>query len=143
MTVLDAYAVIALMAGEGAGAEVAELLRQADPTITSVNAAEVIDVMVRVRGHAAASVTERIELLVAAGLAIVAVDVEAGYAAGILRAAHYVKGTSELSLADCIALAAAQQLGHGLATSDAPLASAARAEGISVVGLPDSSGARP
>lgn len=143
MTIFDAYAVIAFMAAEPAGAEVAEMLRQPGGRMTSVNAAEVVDVMVRVRGHPPAAVNGGIDLLVAAGLQIVHLDGEGGRTAGGLRAAHYHKGSSELSLADCVALATARRLGEKLATADAPLAAAARAEGVAVVALPDSTGARP
>ena len=42
-----------------------------------------------------------------------------------------------------MALATAMSLGEPLATSDPPLAAAARAEGVMVIGLPDTKGRRP
>lgn len=72
-----------------------------------------------------------------------AVVAEAGRRAGQLRAAHYHRTTSPLSLADCVALAVADDRGEALATADPSLAAMARAEGVEVIGLPDAQGRRP
>lgn len=61
---------------------------------------------------------------------------------GSLRARYYHRGECDLSLADCILLASAGD-GERIATTDPAVATVARAEGIDVVALPDSSGQRP
>ena len=82
-------------------------------------------------------------LLESGGLQIAVIDAAIGISAGELHAKHYDRKTSPLSMADCAALATAAALGEPLATSDPPLAAAARAEGVTVVALQDSSGRRP
>jgi len=105
--------------------------------------AEVIDVLCRLRGRTPGEVVEKLDWLAAGGLHVAAVDDAIGREAGRLHAAHYDRVRRPLSLADCLALATALTLGDTLATADAPLADAARAEGCSVVALPDSQGRRP
>ena len=83
------------------------------------------------------------QLLVEAGVGIIPVDESLAGRAGELRARHYRRSVSDVSLADCTALATSLSLGTPLATSDPALAEAARAEGCAVVALPGSSGARP
>jgi len=82
-------------------------------------------------------------MLEAGGLEVVAVDVSIGLDAGELHAHHYHRESSPLSMADCVALAVAAALQEPLMTSDRPLAEAARAEGVEVLPLPDSTGRRP
>jgi len=73
---------------------------------------------------------------------VVSVDERLAWRAAELRRRHYARRTSELSLADCVALAAVGSA-DSLATADAPLARAAQAEALEVVALPDSRGRRP
>ena len=87
--------------------------------------------------------TVRMQLLVEAGVHIIPVDETLAGRAGELRARHYRRGISDISLADCIALATSLSLSTPLATSDPALAQAARAEGCAIVALPDSRGVRP
>lgn len=75
-------------------------------------------------------------------LAVVPVDERTAWRAAELRRRHYARRTSELSLADCLALAAVGA-GDSLATADPPLARAGREEAQDVVALPDSRGRRP
>lgn len=141
-TLLDAYPLIALLADEPPASEVALVLGQGDISITSVNLGEALDVLERVHGVPERVLRGAIETLAAAGLAVVPVlDAEAWRAAA-LRARHYRRRVSEISLADCFLLAVARP-GDRVATSDRPLARAARAEGIDVIALPDSRGRRP
>jgi predicted nucleic acid-binding protein len=121
------------------------LLRDADDpaTITAANLAEVIDVLVRGHGNPLADVRERLDWLLASGLEVRAVDRSLGLLAGELRARFYHRQRRPLSLADCIALAAAFAASDALATSDPPLATAARELGVRVHALPDSRGLRP
>lgn len=137
MTVLDAYAVVALLRDEPAAAAVEALLTDplAEPTISAINVAEVLDVLVRVHGRTATEVAERLDWLAAGGLVTVDVDDEIGRRAGALHAGHYHRTRSPLSLADCVALATALARDDALATADAPLMEAARAKGCPIKAL--------
>ncbi len=145
MTVLDAQALVAFLTGEPGAVEVAALLRDpGDPAVISaVNVAETLDVLVRIKGRTQEEVEERLDWLAAAGLIAAPVDDAIARHGGRLRAKHYNRAQRPVSMADCMALATALARGGRLATSDAPLATMARAEGCAVVPLPDSSGARP
>ena len=145
MLVLDAFAVIAALAGEPAGADVEAQLRQpgAEPRISAVNTAEVVDYLVRVAGFAEQAVDASLELLAAGGLVVIPADEQIGRLAGRLRARHYRARGSAVSLADCIALATTLNLGGSLATADPALATIARKEGVPIIALPDSHGHRP
>ena len=145
MKVLDAAAVIAFMRDEPAADHVATMLEdRSDRTVISaVNLGEVVDKLARLGGRSPASVLDRLLWLRAGGLDVLFVDDAIGEAAGQLRARHYARETSALSMADCIALATARREAASLATLDAALARAARAEGVEVIGLPDSTGNRP
>jgi PIN domain nuclease of toxin-antitoxin system len=139
--VLDAYAVVAALVGERAGADVEPLLP--DGVLLAPNAAEVVDVCVRVHANDEGAVRERIGWLVTGGLELAPLDPGLGLTAGALRARHYRRRHCEISLGDCFALALAKQRKVALATADPDLAAAARAEDVKVHGLPDSRGKRP
>jgi PIN domain nuclease of toxin-antitoxin system len=142
VTVLDAYAVIAYLRGEPSAGEVAELLH--GPTIlTSVNAAEVLDQMVRVFGSDPDAVEADLALLSHAGMTVHAVTDELGMEAGRIRARRYHRDRAAISLADCVAASAALAARQPLATADPALAAVLRAEGGDVHPLPDSKGNRP
>ena len=142
MTVLDAYAVVAYLRGEPSADEVAELLH--GPTIlTSVNAAEVLDQMVRVFGSDPDAVEADLALLSHAGLTVQAVTHELGMEAGRIRARRYHRDRAAISLADCVAASAALAVRQPLATADPALAAVLRAEGGEIHSLPDSRGRRP
>lgn len=142
MTVLDAYAVLAFLRNETAAELVSELLRS--PTVlTTVNAAEVIDQLVRVYGRDADDVHADIALLSNAGMDLSPVSADVGLLAGRLRARHYHRERMAVSLADCVAAATALSIGRPLATADAALAAMVRVEGISLRALPDSAGRLP
>lgn len=111
--------------------------------ISSVNAAEVVDVMTRTYERPVEATLNALSLLEAGGLLVSDADAAIGLAAGRLHARHYDRRTSPLSMADCVALAPAASLHEALATSDPPLAAAAQAEGVAVVPLPDSASRRP
>jgi PIN domain nuclease of toxin-antitoxin system len=139
--VLDAYAVIAALVGERARAEVEPLLSSG--VVCAPNLTKVLDVCVRVHGNDEVTVRERIGWLLTGGLQVTALDTAMALAAGSLRAKHYRKRLCEVSQGDCHALALAQERRLPLATSDPHLARAARAEGVKIIGLPDSRGHRP
>jgi PIN domain nuclease of toxin-antitoxin system len=142
MTVLDAYAIIAYLRAEPSSAEVASLLR--GPTqLTAVNAAEVCDQMARVFGSDPDAVEGDLALLGHAGMALVPVSPEMAIEAGRIRARRYHREHAAVSLADCIAAAAALTARQPLATADPALASVVRAEGGDIHPLPDTEGRRP
>lgn len=145
MTVLDAQAIVALLTGERAAQEVAGILRDPErsPSISAINLAEVVDVLVRIKGHSGDEVGEKLEWLAAGGLETIAVDEALGLAAGRLHAKHYDRSRRPLSMADCVALALALDRGEPLATADPALAATAVEEGAEIVGIPNSSGKRP
>jgi PIN domain nuclease of toxin-antitoxin system len=142
VTVLDAYAVIAYLRGEPSADEVAGLLH--GPTIlTSVNAAEVLDQLVRVYGCDPDQVEADLALLNHAGMTVQAVTHELGMEAGRIRARRYHRDRAAISLADCVAASAALAARQPLATADPALAAILRAEGGEIHSLPDSRGRRP
>jgi len=142
LKVLDAYAVLAYLRAEPCADEVATLLRV--PTvITAANAAEVLDQLVRVYQRDPDDVHADLALLANAGMDIVAVTADHGLAAGRLRARHYHRERCAVSLADCLAAAAALGQDTPLATSDPALAALVRAEGGKIHPLADSNGVNP
>lgn len=145
MTVLDAQAVVALLLGEPAADEVAALVRDTGhpASISAVNVAEVVDVLVRVMGRTHEEVIEKLDWLSAGGLIVMPVDESIGRIAGRIHARRYHRRDRPLSMADCVALATAITHREPIATSDPPLAATAIAEGCDVVPLPDSQGRRP
>lgn len=111
--------------------------------ISAINLAEIVDVTIRVFEQAPDHVRAALELLEAGGLEVVPVDGDIGIEAGRLHARFHDRRTSPLSMADCVALASAMSLSEPLATSDPPLAAAARAVGVVVLQLPDARGRSP
>lgn len=142
MTVLDAYAVVAYLRAEPCADDVATLLRGSS-TLSAANAAEVVDQLTRVFGSDADDVHADLALLANAGMDLIPVTADLGLLAGRLRAKHYHRDRSAVSLPDCIAAATALSLNQALATSDPALAGVVRTEGGAVHGLPDSRGIAP
>jgi predicted nucleic acid-binding protein len=128
---LDAFALVALLAEEPAADEVEALLRRGDAALTAINLAEALDVLQRVQGIA----RERLETLtgplVREGLKLLPVDERMARAAADIRARHYHRTRAPVSLADCVLVAAARS-SDVLATADRPLLRVARAEGVQV-----------
>ena len=139
--VLDAQPVVTFLAGEPAADEIAELLRR-EPVMSVANAAEVVDVLVRLRGLAADEAQAVVLSFLDELAAPVPVSLEIALDAGAIRGAAYLRHQLDVSLADCIAIATAGP-GGSVATSDPALATVARAEGVEVIALPDSRGRRP
>jgi PIN domain nuclease of toxin-antitoxin system len=145
VTVFDASALMAFLLDEPAATAVEERIREAgdDACISSVNLVEVVDRLIRVVGHSEEYVADTMDWLMAGGLLFMPTDGDMGRLAGQLRARHYRRQGSALSLADCMTLSTAISLGRALATSDAALATAARSEGVDVLALPNSRGQAP
>ena len=137
MTVLDASALIAFLLDEPAGDLVGEILnRRPPPSISAVNLEEVIDHLVRVQVGDADDVNDAIDLLIVGGLEVQPFWLPNSRRTALVRSEFYRRGTSELSFADCACLATAIALRTDLATTDQPLARAARAAGVDVIELP-------
>lgn len=142
MTVLDAYAVLGYLRGEPVADEVADLLRS--PTVLcAANAAEVLDLLVRLFSRDPDDVHADLALLEHAGMTIAPVSPDDALAAGRLRARHYDRQDCAVSLADCLAAATALGQARSLATADPALARMVRTEGGEVLPLPDSRGRLP
>jgi len=142
VVVLDAYAVIAFLRDEAPAAEVAELLA-APTTMCSVNAAEVVDYLIRRAGLSGDDAAISMRLLEQTGMTTLPADEHTAFLAGEIRARRYERGSADVSLTDCFAVAACLEQQALLATADHALASVARSEGVDVIALPDSRGARP
>ena len=139
MTVLDAFAVLALLKDEPAASRVEDIVRN-DPsaTLTALGLAEVLDHLVRVAG-----VIEDDAVLDLAQLGLaepIEIDATLASRAGRLRARHYHGRQRAISLADCIAAEAARGRGAAVATSDPHLLDTCAAEGIAYIALADSRG---
>jgi predicted nucleic acid-binding protein len=138
LTVLDAYAVIALLRGERAAPRVEAMLNGGGAALTAVGVAEVLDHLIRLAGA-----DEEEASLDVAQLGLldgVAVTVQLAAAAGRLRARHYHRTRCAVSMADCIAAETARAAQDALATSDPHLLDVCHGEGIGYVVLPQSDG---
>ena len=111
--------------------------------LTAVNAAEVCDQMVRVFGSDPDALEADLALLAHVGMALVPVTPEMAIEAGRIRARRYDRKQAAVSVADCIAAAAALAARQPLATADPALANVVRAEGGEIHRLSDSKGWRP
>lgn len=135
MILLDATALIATFLGEASAEQVEKMLRRGDAGITAANLTEVLDVLVRVFGNDLEAVEARLVPLLVTTLPVIAVGEAEARRAAQIRISHYHRRDAPLSLADCLLLGTALVLGAAVATSDAPLARAGRAEGLEVVAL--------
>jgi PIN domain nuclease of toxin-antitoxin system len=145
VTVFDAYALIAFLREEPAAAIVEQRLREEgeEACVSCVNAAEIVDRLVRVGGQSEEQVMDSLDWLVAGGMLIMPADQDMGRLAGQLRARHYRRSGGDVSLGDCMALSTAISLGRPLATADPALAALTREQGVELVPLPDSRGRMP
>jgi PIN domain nuclease of toxin-antitoxin system len=143
VTVLDSCAVIAALVDEPGRGAVEALLRTDHCAIPAVNLAEVHDHVVRRFAAQPGEVARAMRLLELAGLEVLPIGDEIAIGAGLLRAEHYHRTRRPISIADSIALACAMEYGQRLATSDRGLVEVARAVGVEVVALADSSGRHP
>jgi predicted nucleic acid-binding protein len=144
VTFLDAYALVAFIGGEPAAPEVRELLRARDTHVIVVNLAEALDALQRVHGVGADEVREVLDpLLLDRTLSIAVSEESDAWLTASLRARHYDRKSCAVSVPDCFLLAHALAGDGRIATADPAVVAAARVEGVRVVPLPDSTGARP
>ncbi len=138
MTVLDAFAVIALLKGEPAAAPVRRLIDAGGCALTTLGLAEVVDHLARLVG-----VTDEDAVLDVAQLGLDApheLDEDTAIQAAFLRARHYNAKSRQVSLADCAVASTARARRTAVATSDPHLLDLCRDEHIEVIALPDSNG---
>jgi predicted nucleic acid-binding protein len=143
MAIFDASPLVAALLGETGGLVSGQMLADPGHAMCALNAAEVIDAVSRGRGRPAHLVAAAIQLWVDAGLRIVPLDWPRASRAAELRSIHYHRVRTRVSLADCGAIALAEQLGDELVTSDGPMIRLARELGVAVLPVPDSSGRTP
>lgn len=137
-TVLDAFAVLALLRGEPAAEAVSTLIETGEGILTPLGVAEVVDHLVRIVG-----VGEDDAVLDLAQLGLAdpqPLTATVALRAGLLRARHYHRTARAVSLADCVAAETARTLDASVATSDPHLLDLCRDEGIDLIPLPDSRG---
>jgi predicted nucleic acid-binding protein len=129
LSLLDGYALIALLVGEPAGAAVRELIRQGGAATPTVSLAETAYVLARRYGIDRRRVRGAIAGLTDGPLAVVSLDAPRALRAGEIHAGHYHRSRCPLSLADAVLLASAG-LDDRLATADPHVLSVAAAKGI-------------
>lgn len=138
MIVFDASCIVGLLRGEpGQSDAVAALTHEC--VMNVLNRAEVIDRIAR-RGASADDVAADLDTL---GIEFVALDIDTADRAAALRAQHYHRSESPLSMADCVALATALTTNATLATSDTDLAAIGRANGCEILPFANSAGIYP
>jgi PIN domain nuclease of toxin-antitoxin system len=140
LTVLDAYAVLALLKDEGAAELVEQVIREdRSAALTALGLAEVLDHLIRLAG-----VEEDDAVLDIAQIGLsepFSIDADLARRAGMLRARHYHRKARSISLADCVAAEVARLNGVAVATADPHLLDTCHAEGVSFIALPDTNGA--
>ncbi len=137
MILLDAYALLAYLRDEPAAESVTSILRTNSCAMSAVNLAEVLDQLLRIDRLEKRDVSEALSGLIGGPITVLSVDESVAWRAAEIRARHYGRKESNLSLADCVLIASTGP-DDALATADPAVASAARAEGIGVRELPGS-----
>jgi PIN domain nuclease of toxin-antitoxin system len=135
VTLLDAYALIAVIMGEPAMEKVLGILRNGRSAMTTTNVAEVFDVSVRRNGLSHSRVVDVVEPLLEGPIRPIPVDVDLARRAAEIRGKHYHRTDCALSLADAILLAAASP-NDRIATADPAVLATAATLGIETVELP-------
>jgi predicted nucleic acid-binding protein len=133
---LDAYALIAFLAGGPAAGQVRMMLREGQTAVASANLAETLDACQRLRRLPVSRAMEVLEPLFEASLTVLPLDVDTARRAAEIRARHYDRVSRPLSLADAVLIASADR-GDRIATADPDALAVAEAEGIDSVALPE------
>lgn len=134
-TLLDAFALVALLEDEPAASQVERIISSGEAAIPSVNLAEAAQ---RVLRHADLQAPELREIVGALPIAVIPLQHAHAWRAAELRARHYRRRESEVSLADCC-LVAVSTPADRIATADPAVLRMAAAEGIATVELPAAS----
>jgi PIN domain nuclease of toxin-antitoxin system len=135
---LDAHPIVAYLADERPASDVVEPLL-VNGAATTVNMAEVLDTLIRMKGVDPDDALADVHQL---GLLPIVVRSRLAEDAALLRAKHYHRSECSVSLADCVAAAATLTLPsvEALAAADPALLGLVHAEGGNVMPLPDSTG---
>lgn len=131
---LDAFALIALLADEPAAKDADAILRRGRAMVPAINLAEALDVLQRVEGISRERLDELVAPLLGESLSVLAIDEPLARAAADVRARRYHRARAPVSLADCV-LVAATGPSDELVTADGPLIAVARQEGLRVTEL--------
>jgi predicted nucleic acid-binding protein len=135
VTLLDAYALIAFLAGGPAAPRVRAILREGDAAVATANLAEALDVSARLYGLGIACAMEVLNPLFAESAATIDLDPDRAQTAAGIRSRHYHRSACPISLADAVLLASATSGDH-IATADPHVLAVAAAEGIETLVLP-------
>jgi len=142
VVVLDAYALVAVLAQEPAALKVEAVLHAERACVSTVNLAETYDVCLRVHRLPPERVRGDLDILLRETVEVVQTSAAEAWRAAELRLAHYDRRTRPVSIADCMLLAHAGPE-DSVATADPHVAAVARAEGVGLTPLPDSRGRLP
>jgi predicted nucleic acid-binding protein len=137
-TILDAYALIAFLAGGPASPLVRGILREGDAAVATANLAETLDVCQRRHRLPISRAIEIIDPLLEGPLTAVALDAAIARRAAEIRARHYHRAQRPISLADAVLIASAKP-GDRIATADPDVLAIARAEELESIALPHGS----
>lgn len=135
MILLDAYGLVAFLAGGPAASTVRGMLREGQVAIVGPNLTEALDVCARRYGLPVDRAMEILEPLLESEIRWVPVDIAVATRAASLRAAHYHRERRPISLGDALLLAAAGRDGT-VATADPDVLAVARDEELTVIELP-------
>jgi uncharacterized protein with PIN domain len=144
MVLFDAAPLVGVLTAEPGAHAIAHVMARAEfIAISSINLGEVIDRVGRQTSASVFDVFDEIERWEAGGLEVGPLTTSHARGAARLRIEHYHSRRSAVSLADCCAIALARERGEALATSDRAMLRVARAVGVDVLALPDSTGRVP
>jgi predicted nucleic acid-binding protein len=135
VTLLDAYAIVAFLAGGPAARPVRTLLDDHDVGVATANLAEALEVTERVYGVTVERSHEVLRPLLEGGICTIPLDARLARTTAEIRARHYHRSRCPISLADAVLIATADD-GHRLATADPDLLVVAAARGIETIALP-------
>jgi uncharacterized protein with PIN domain len=142
VTVLDAYSLVALLAGEPAADEVGQLIASGPAAVPAPNLAEAADRLGRIHNIAVKRTRSTVESLEqSTGLHVRVLECSHAWRAAELRVKHYHRTQRPLSLGDCLLLAMTGE-GDQLASSDPHVLATANEARIAWIALQDSQGRR-
>ena len=134
MTILDANALLAWLLDEPEASRVERLLLSERCVIPLANAAEVIDICLRVHRFDDEELYRLLLPLFDEVVEVVPGTLSTAWRAAELRLRHYNARSRPVSLPDCVLIASAGP-GDRVATKDRAVVDVARAEGVKVVAL--------
>ena len=138
MILLDAYPLVALVAGGAAEHDVRRLIHAGSCAIPTLNLAEVFDVLERTRNVPQDRARGAIDPLLDGHVATILLSLEIARGAARIRARHYHRRSRPLSLADCVLLASGAS-GDGVATADPDVLAVAPLVDLEPIALPSES----